>query len=241
MPKVGPYKIPNHDIETIVDLIDEAAARAQGLKEGPLDEEMFQEEVLDRRGGSYSRYRFSLQQYGFIERSHGADEVELTELFVDVADPIQPEDRENAIQKAVHNIDLFRELYADDIDPDTAETDFRIWLTQNLNLPRDKADSDTIDDLRNLYGPAYRYLRQSDTDDETAQREESGQEQEESRGDRRNTQSPEPESKEPVKDMEEFRIGDNVVKLPKENMEDEWRSLKAVVDAYIESRQGRDS
>lgn len=238
MPKIGPYKIPNHDIETVVDLLDEAKARVGGLTRGPLNEEMFKEEVLDRRGGSYSRYRFSLQQYGFIERSHGADEVEITELFIDVVDPLQRSDRENAIRQAVSNIDLLVQMYESEFDPGFSDTDLRIWLIQTMNIPRDEANGETIDDLRNLYEPAYQYLKQ---DGQPSKPDQAEKPEPNSVPRQPAKQNGGPQPTDSVKDMEEIQIGDKYVRLPRENISREWRMLKATVDAYIESMEEDES
>lgn len=228
MPKIGPYAIPNHDIEKIVEAIEEVPARAGEISPGDYPEETFQEDMLSRKGGSYQRHRFDLQLYGFLQREHGADEVTLTELFADVANPVEAEDKEYAIKEAVKNVEIFEMLKEAGISPEDPDQKYRVWLNKDLNLPRDQADSDTVDKLRNLYKPAAQYL-EVDTEDETENAEvETDHEQSES--------STEDGSREPREDMEEISVGEKLVRLPKEDMGSEWDELKAGVDAILKAR-----
>lgn len=249
MPKVGPYKIPNHDIDTVVELIDEAATRLQQVQAEAIDEETFQDQVIQRHGGSYNRYRFSLQLYGFLDRQHGADEVELTDLFVDVADPIPKSKRTEAIIQALENVPVLWEMHEADFDPDVNTEKLRVWLVQGLNIPREDADEEVARELKKLYEPAYSYLEQASEDDEEEPDE---------------TESPETQD-EPVDsdgagddgplepnlppgsggsdgtEYEEFHIGDRYVRLPKENLAQEWELLKATVDAYVNGLESEDN
>lgn len=238
MPKVGPFKIPNHDIETVVELIDEAYARVN-VQTGELDEETFQEEVLQRRGGSYSRYRYSLQQYGFLKRQHGADEVEITDLFVEVADPVPREARQNAIAEAVRNVPILQEMYEAGFQPGFADRELRVWLIQEMGVPRDKANDGAINDLRELYEPAHPYFDEgtgaAGLDEEDEPEDMPG---EPGDGETPAPRTPGTDGPAPPGDAddeyEEFQIGDRYVRLPQEDLANEWELLKATVNAYVE-------
>lgn len=239
MPKIGPYQIPNHDIDTVVELIDEAYARVN-VGEGEIDEETFREEVLQRRGGSYSRYRFDLQLFGFIERSHGADEVEITSLFLNVADPVPRSARDEAISEAVTNVDIFVKMFSAGFEPGFSERELRVWLIQELNVPRGEAQEDAIQELRELYEPAHPHLKRNSDNGESKQDEESRSENtSEDSGQSIPSDSQRPEEvQNDEQKMEVIQIGNKYVRLPKENIGDEWQMLKTTVDAYINSLEG---
>jgi hypothetical protein len=246
MPKVGSFKIPNHDIETVVELIDEAYSRVN-VQPGELDEETFQEEVLQRRGGSYSRYRYSLQQYGLVKRQHGADEVEITEPFVDIADPVPKEARKDAISEAVRNVQILEDMHEAGFEPGFSDRELRVWLIQEMGVPRDKANEEAVKTLRELYVPAHPYF---DREKEEAAGED-GETKDEVMPDKpeadgaAGTGPPNAGAAPPPAgddgEYEEFQIGDRYVRLPKEDLAEEWELLKATVDAYVQRLTANDS
>jgi len=243
MPKIGPYRYPTHAIDAVVDLIDEAGNRVQ-VQEETISEDTFQQDVIDRAGGTYSRYRASLKQYGFIERERGADEVKITDLFVHVADPLDAEDRENAISRAVENIDFFAEMYEAGFGPEFTSREFRKWLIEEKGVLRKNAEPDTIEDLRKKYAIAFEYFSESEkpTEEEQEKQNKSDEEHEaDSPGENgQQAKLPLSDNKNPDGEVEEIRVGNRAVVLPKENIEREWHILRATVNAYVESLSDED-
>jgi hypothetical protein len=245
MPKIGPFEYPNHDIDTVVELIEETGERIQVQAE-TVSEETFQEDYIDRSGGTYNRYRYSLQLYGFIGREYGSDEIQINDSFVDIADPLNPEDKENAIYQSVRNVSIFVDLFSADFGPDFSSRQLRKWLIEDKSVPRKKVEPDDIEDLREKYAVAHEYLRESSEDAEDEVKDETETQEGQTKlvePEENNNNTPDTEETtvptqntelRGEEEIEEFRIGNKAVYLPKENIEKEWNLLRATVDAYIE-------
>jgi len=237
MPSIGSYEYPNHDIDRIVELVDEAANRVT-ISSETVSEDTFKSEIINKAGGTYNRYRYSLQLYGLIEREYGSEEVTITDLFVNIADPLGENDREEAIRTVVGNIVLFVEMYEADFGPEFSDREFRKWLIEDKSVPRKKISQDQISEIRSLYDSAFEYFvdlftTEKDEIDQTDEPEGEKKEKGDASIEVPSGHSAGPNSSDT--DIEEIRIGNKVVMLPKEDVKKEWKVLRATVDAYINS------
>jgi len=160
MPSVEEYQIPTEGIDRISKFIIEIGRRYSNLEEGIISEGTFQSEIIGRKGGTYSRYKYDMNLYGFIERI-AKGQIRITKLFLDIANPLREEDREKAKLKAVRNIQLFKDMYEYGFKDTFSEDDLRMWLVEKKDVPRSKIDKGKLELIRKLYIEAYPYLRET--------------------------------------------------------------------------------
>lgn len=238
MPKVGAYKIPNYDIEKVSNLIIEVGQRFNSVTAGEVDEDIFQEEYIQKSGGTYQSYRYSMERYGFIYRSKGSDVVELTELFEKVADPLETEAREEAKTEAVRNVQLLTELFQSEISRTVSLEDLRRHLVVDIGIPKGEIEQKQLERLEKLYESAYPYLErgmtvQSETDKKapsTGPSEGATEEEQPSEAGKAKASSPSVETGRNV-----IRIRGLTLELDSDDVEDEWDRAKSTIDAYLEA------
>lgn len=232
MPKIGEYTVPNYGIEKICDLIIEVGRQYKNLDEGIVSEETFQKEIIRRKGGAYTAYKFDLGVYGFIERiSRG--QIRITKLFIDVANPIREEDRIRAKTEAVRNVRLLREIYEDGFTDSFSKDDLRIWLVEKKGVSRSEIDENKLDLIRKLYIEAYPYFKR--------EKEVSGMEKTQPEITQPQLPVSTQQISQPViqptqvapEEEEELKLG-NIIRItfPKDNVET-WKRVKKIVDIYL--------
>lgn len=67
--------------------------------------------------------------YGLIERI-AKGQIQISKLFLDIADPVREEDREKAKVEAVRNVQLFKDMYEGGLTDRISEANLRYWLVE---------------------------------------------------------------------------------------------------------------
>lgn len=209
----------------VCDRIIESKENYSALKKGSVDMETFQEDILDKSGGTFYNYRFDMDLYGFIKRQQRGKKVTITQRYIDVADPVREDDRLQAKRDAVREIELLRELISDGFDDTISEKDLRIWLIEEKSISRDSIKEKHLSKAHKIFMENYTYLKS----------EEEEEKMEERKADEEKTMpSSSPE------EMEEVKFGEIRAWLPKENLQEQWKIFKETMQAYVKSKATRE-
>jgi hypothetical protein len=150
MGSIDSFKYPEHDIEKAVEMAE--LIHNKGISKP----ELFAEQLghSSAEGGAFRNKLTALRRYGLIS---GRGNIELTSLAKKIVSP-KPNstEREEAIAKAVLNVELLDKLYKR-LDCDTPDDDFWFQIVEITDSERSEAKNKSSD-VQDLYESGLKYV-----------------------------------------------------------------------------------